>query len=84
MRGMAQVIKSTFKLMVIAGLGVALAYGWQDIKRFVKIKQISATGAHPEQIPVRGRTVYPHSSFDSAPDGTGDFDSALRGGPFLS
>ena len=77
-------IKSTLKLLAVAGLGLALAYGWQDIKRFVKIKQVSASGAHPERIPVRGRTVYPRNSFDAEPDGTGDFDSAQRGGPILS
>ena len=77
-------IKNTFKLLVVAGLGLAVAYGWQDIKRFVKIRQISASGAHPEQIPVHGRTVYPRNSVDAEPDGTGDFDSARRGGPILS
>ena len=77
-------IKTISKLLVVAGLGLALAFGWQDIKRFVKIKQISASGSHPERIPVHGRTVYPHNSFDAEPDGTGDFDSARRGGPLLS
>ena len=82
--GIAQLARNIFKLLVVTGLGLALAYGWQDIKRFVKIKQISASGTHPEQIPVHGRTVYPSSSFDAEPDGTGDFDSASRGGPILS
>ncbi len=80
---MVQVIKTTLKLGAVAAVGAALALGWRDIKRFVQIKLVSATGTHPENIPVGGRTVYPHTHADGAADGTGDFDSAQRGGPDL-
>ncbi|HEX9064054.1 MAG TPA: hypothetical protein VF843_03040 [Streptosporangiaceae bacterium] len=81
---MAHVIKTTLKLGAVAAVGAALAFGWQDIKRFVQIKQVSASGNHPEKIPVSGRTVYPQHAGEGQRDGTGDFDSASRGGPSLN
>ncbi|MGI9008795.1 MAG: hypothetical protein ACR2FU_21840 [Streptosporangiaceae bacterium] len=76
-------VKITLKLGAVAAVGVALALGWQDVKRFVQIKQVSTLGNRPEMIPVSGRTVYPKHAGDGARDGTGDFDSASRGGPAL-
>ena len=76
-------IKTMLKLGAVAAVGVALALGWQDIKRFVQIKQVSTFGNHPEKIPVHGRTVYPQHAGEGERDGTGDFDSASRGGPEL-
>src|SRR6266704_6418167 len=61
---MVQVIKTTLKLGAVAAVGAALALGWRDIKRFVQIKRLSATGTHPERIPVGGRAVYPRSHAD--------------------
>ncbi len=81
---MAHVFKTTLKLGAVAAAAVALALGWQDIKRFVQIKQVSTLGNHPEKIPVGGRTVYPQHAGQGQRDGTGDFDSASRGGPALS
>jgi hypothetical protein len=74
------VIKTTLKLGAVAAVGAALALGWPDIKRFLQIKQ-SSGGNHPEKIPVGGRTVYPQHAGEGDRDGTGDFDSARRGGP---
>lgn len=82
--GMARVIKTTLMVGSVATVGAALALGWQDIKRFVQIKQVSAAGNHPEKVPVSGRTVYPQHSDQGQRDGTGDFDSASRGGPVVS
>lgn len=76
-------IKTMLKLgaaAAAAAVGAALALGWPDIKRYLQIKQ-SADGRHPEKIPVSGRTVYPQHAGEGARDGTGDFDSARRGGP---
>jgi uncharacterized protein DUF6893 len=72
-------IKKTLMAAAAATAGLAIAYGWPDIKRYAKIRQVSAQ--HPELVPAKGRTVYPHSHAGGAPDGTGDFDSASRGGP---
>lgn len=30
-----------------------------DIRRYVKIKQMSRGGGHPENVPVSGRSAYP-------------------------
>ncbi len=78
-----QVVKNIIKLIVLAGAGVALALGWPDIIRYVRIQRATIAGGHPEQIPAGGRTVYPQSHAAGALDGTGDFDSASRGGPAL-
>ena len=71
---------------VAAGLdsrhpGLLVASQWQDIRRYLKIKQISQGHGHPENVPVEGRRAYPQHPGGGAPDGTGDFDSASRGGP---
>lgn len=62
-------------------LGVLIASQWQDIIRYVKIKQMSQGGGHPENVPAGGSTAYPQDSASGAPDGTAEFDSARRGGP---
>jgi len=74
------VIKTVVRLLVLAGTAVLLAVSWPDIKRYAAIRRASA-GIHPEMIPARGRTRYPRSHAAGAMDGTGDFDSAWRGGP---
>jgi hypothetical protein len=52
-----------------------------DIIRYFKIKRISAGQGHPELVPVNGSRAYPQRPGRGAADGTGDFDSASRGGP---
>ena len=77
-------IKAALKLgaiAAVAAIAAAVALGWRDIKRFVQIKQVSGASRHPEKVPVAGRTAYPRTHAAGQPDGTGDFDSALRGGP---
>ena len=66
----------------LAGTTLALAIGWRDIARFVKIKQMSFGQGYPQYVPAEGQHRYPAPGH-GAPDGTGDFDSALRGGPAL-
>ena len=66
---------------MLVAIGAAIAVGWSDIKRFMKIRQVSADPAHPEMVPAEGRTAYPQHHDAGAPDGTGDFESADRGGP---
>ncbi|HUD39268.1 MAG TPA: hypothetical protein VMR14_20390 [Streptosporangiaceae bacterium] len=64
--------------------GLAVAANWTDIQRYLKIKQMSGHGMHPENVPVEGHTAYPSRAADAVRDGTGDFDSASRGGPALA
>jgi hypothetical protein len=64
----------------LAGGGLLVASQWQDITRYLKIKQMSAGRGHPENVPAGGSRRYPAPG-QGAPDGTGAFDSARRGGP---
>jgi hypothetical protein len=52
-----------------------------DIVRYIKIKRLSRGQGHPELVPVTGSKAYPQRSGRGAANGTGDFDSASRGGP---
>jgi hypothetical protein len=76
-------IRKVLWLGIPVGLGVAIAAGWPDIIRFARIKQISLGSGHPEAVPADGRRSYPESRGLHSADGTGDFDSARRGGPAL-
>jgi len=74
------------RLLLMGGLlGAALAVASQrqDIGRYLKIKQMSAGQGHPEYVPAEGTRQYPPPG-QGAQDGTGDFDSARRGGPALA
>jgi hypothetical protein len=64
----------------LAGGGLLVASQWQDIIRYLKIKQMSAGQGHPENVPASGSRRYPAPG-QGAPDGAGAFDSARRGGP---
>jgi hypothetical protein len=77
------VFKTMIKLLLAAATGMLLAVSWPDIKRYVTLKQASGS-LHPEKVPAHGRIGYPQSHAAGALDGTGDFDSAQRGGPALS
>lgn len=74
-------IRKPLQVLIPAALGLLVASQWQDIRRYLKIKQISQGHGHPENVPVAGRRAYPQHPGGGAPDGTGDFDSASRGGP---
>jgi hypothetical protein len=65
----------------IAALVAALAGQRKDIARYLKIKRLSTGEGHPELVPAGGSTAYPQDSAGAQADGTGDFDSASRGGP---
>jgi hypothetical protein len=51
-----------------------------DIVRYLRIMQMSSGAGHPEIVPASGSRRYPAPGGGAA-DGTGDFDSAGRGGP---
>jgi hypothetical protein len=74
--------KTTFALGAL--VGVLVASQWKDITRYVNIERMSFGDGNPGGVPATGRHLYPSSSAGSAPDGTGDFDSASRGGPASS
>jgi hypothetical protein len=62
-------MKKALLFLVPAGLAVLVAAQWQDISRYIKIKQISSGQGHPENVPARGRISYPQHS---SPDGDRD------------
>jgi hypothetical protein len=68
-------------ILVSAGVVLLVASQWRDIVRYLKIRQLSLAGGHPELIPASGRKRYLQRPGSGAADGTGDFDSASRGGP---
>jgi hypothetical protein len=63
-----------------ASLAAIVASQWRDIARYLKIERMSAGQGHPELVPASGQHAYPADGAGVA-DGTGDFDSARRGGP---
>jgi hypothetical protein len=67
-------------LLLPVSLAVAVASQWREITRYVKLEQMSSGGGHPENVQVEGAQGYQHPGGGDL-DGTGDFDSASRGGP---
>jgi hypothetical protein len=61
-------------------LAAIVASQWRDIARYLKIERMSSGQGHPELVPASGQHAYPSGGAGVA-DGTGDFDSARRGGP---
>jgi Family of unknown function (DUF6893) len=74
-------LRKALGLAVPAGAAVLVASQWADIRRYFKIRQLSVRRGHPQNVPAQGRAMYPQSPGSGAADGTGDFDSASRGGP---
>jgi hypothetical protein len=70
-------IGKLLKFVAPAALGALAALQWQDAKRYAQIKFISS--GHPEAVPAEGAKSYSDAAH-AVPDGTGDFDSASRGG----
>jgi hypothetical protein len=77
----AVMIRKAVLWLVAAAIGALIAGQWQDLVRYTKIKQMSLGGGHPQNVPAQGSTVYPQDAAHGALDGTGDFESASRGGP---
>jgi hypothetical protein len=72
-------IGKLLKFAAPAAIGVLAALSFSDAKRYVQIRMISS--GHPEAVPAEGAKSYARDAAHAAPDGTGDFDSARRGGP---
>ena len=77
-------IRKALPVLVSAGVTLLLASQWSDIRRYLRIKQLSMGQGHPQNVPAEGRKAYPQRPRDWAADGTGDFGSADRGGPALA
>jgi hypothetical protein len=70
--------KALFLLPVFAA--VLAGSQWQELSRYIKLRQMSSGGGHPESVPVEGHHSYPAGPGGGVADGTGDFDSLSRGG----
>jgi hypothetical protein len=79
--GGGNVIRKIVWLSGSVVVGALVAFSWQDMLRYAKMRGISAGKGHPEVVPVEGKTSYPQDAAHATPDGVGEFDSALRGGP---
>jgi len=66
-------------LLVPVSVAAVVASQWREINRYLKVAQMSSGGGHPENVPVSGVAAYPPPG-GGEPDGTGQFDSASRGG----
>jgi hypothetical protein len=68
-------------LLLPATVAVLVAIQWREISRYIKIQQMSRGSGNPQAVPAAGQHAYPKHPGGGVPDGTGDFDSASRGGP---
>jgi hypothetical protein len=75
------VVKTALRYLLPASAVALAASQWREIARYLKITQMSRGDGHPELVPAAGQHSYPKHPGAGAPDGTGDFDSATRGGP---
>jgi hypothetical protein len=73
--------RKALRLLLLASLAALAASQWQEIVRYVKIARMSVGGGDPKAVPASGVHAYPDRPGAGVPDGTGDFDSASRGGP---
>jgi hypothetical protein len=79
-----EVARKTLRWLLPVSLAAVVASQWRDIARYVKINQMSRGAGHPEAVPAVGKHRYPKRPASGASDGSGDFDSASRGGPVSS
>jgi hypothetical protein len=73
--------RKALSLLLPVSVAVLAASQWREISRYIKLKQMSSGDGHPENVPVEGHHSYPSDPSKGDLDGTGDFDSASRGGP---
>jgi hypothetical protein len=53
------VLSKMVPLLVASAAGALAVSQWPDIRRYIKIKQMSEGDGHPENVPAKGRTAYP-------------------------
>ena len=67
-------------LLLPASVVALVASQWREIGRYIKIQQMSRGSGNPHMVPAAGQHAYPKHPGGGVADGTGDFDSASRGG----
>ena len=51
-------MRKVLSLLIPVALGLVIASQWADIKRYIKIKQMSQADGHPENVPAKGSAKY--------------------------
>ena len=74
-------IRKALLLLIRAALGLLITSQWPGIRRYLKIRQLSQGHGRPQNVLLKGTKAYLQCPGDGGQDGTGDFDSAGRGGP---
>ena len=74
-------VRKAFLVLLPASVVILIASQWREISRYLKIEQMSWGAGRPQAVPAVGQHAYPSRPGGGVPDGTGDFDSASRGGP---
>jgi hypothetical protein len=72
--------RKALRFLLPASVVILVASQWREITRYLKISQMSWGDGHPELVPAAGPHSYPKHPGAGSADGTGDFDSATRGG----
>ena len=72
--------RKALRFLLPASVVILAASQWREIARYLKISQMSRGDGHPQLVPAAGQHSYPEPPGSGTPDGTGDFDSASRGG----
>jgi hypothetical protein len=72
--------RKALTLLLPASVAVLAASQWRELNRYLKLRQMSSGGGHPQNVPVEGHQAYPKGPGAGVADGTGDFDSGARGG----
>ena len=54
-------IRKALLLLVPAALGLLITSQWPDIRRYLKIRQLSQGNGHPQHIPLKGTKTYPRA-----------------------
>lgn len=64
-------IRKALLLLIPAALGLLIISQWPDIRRYLKIRQLSQGHGHPRNVPVGGTRAYPQHPGAGEQDGTG-------------
>jgi hypothetical protein len=73
------IARKALGLLIPVALGALIATQWDDIRRYVKIKQMSYGTGHPENVPAHGREAYPHPSGTAHDGGEGQSQRPVGG-----
>lgn len=72
-------VRKAVWLLISAALVAVVASQWDDISRYVKIKQMSFGTGHPENVPAGGKAAYAHPSAEEASETAGQSERPAGG-----